>query len=163
LEKYHHSLVIGIWTMRMRCRYLRRPWSTVSNPRGLIPLRWSADAHNQVRLTTSKVLGNCQTQSTIRSTKTKSIISLGASFAEFEAIYVWYRSVPYLNQPELEKNINTHHQSRSPRILVFLYQTLVAAKHVCIRTWTVADTVLQLVIGKTLHMDYIQHNRVLTV
>jgi hypothetical protein len=42
------------------------------------------------------VLGNCQTQSTIRSTKTKSMISLGASFAEFEAIYVRYRSVPYL-------------------------------------------------------------------
>ena len=47
-----------------------------------------------MRLTTSKVLGNCQTQSTIRSTKTKSMISLGVSFVEFG--YLREGSVPHL-------------------------------------------------------------------
>jgi hypothetical protein len=52
-----------------------RPWRCLGFEEDLILLRKSAEAHNQVRFTTSGVFEDCQTQSTIRSTKTKSMIS----------------------------------------------------------------------------------------
>ena len=87
LEKRRiHSLIVSICSTPHLEEFKIKTLDVESNYGDLYRSAQSAEAHNQVRFTTSGVFGDCQTQSRIRRTRTKIIIRL---LDEFETLSTW--------------------------------------------------------------------------